>query len=134
MKKDNVGSGKEPEINKIATVIDAKSALDMFGKSFRGDHVKGLAEWLKNSSDAYVRDGYTTGKYTPDSEQVILIRLRDKTKTMPIRFECVDFSGTTHDAIMKNFIVWFDRLAATRGSKGAKVLGGHGNGGKFYMR
>ena len=43
---------KKPKIKKIEAIIDAKSALDMFGKSFRFDHVKGLAEWLKNSVDA----------------------------------------------------------------------------------
>ncbi|MBI5235433.1 MAG: hypothetical protein HY886_04215 [Deltaproteobacteria bacterium] len=125
---------KKPEINKIPTVIDAKSALDMFGKSYRVDHVKGLAEWLKNSVDAYRRDGFAQGKHTPDSEQVILIRFRDRTKTEPIRFECIDFSGTTRDAIINNFMRWFDMMAAKRGLKELKVYGGHGNGGKFYMR
>lgn len=125
---------KKPEINKTPTVIDAKSALDMFGKNYRVDHVKGLAEWLKNSVDAYLRDGSVQRGHTPDSEQVILIRFRDRTKTEPIKFECVDFSGTTRDAIINNFMRWFDMMAARRGLKELKVYGGHGNGGKFYMR
>jgi len=125
---------KKPKIKKIEAVIDAKSALDMFGKSFRFDHVKGLAEWLKNSVDAYLRDGAEQKIHIPDSEQVIVVRFRSKTKTDPIRFECIDFSGTTHEAINNNFARWFDRLAAKRGLKELKTYGGHGNGGKFFMR
>ncbi|MBU6500349.1 MAG: hypothetical protein KGJ89_00775 [Patescibacteria group bacterium] len=125
---------KNPKINKIEAVIDAKSALDMFGKSFRFDHVKGLAEWLKNSVDAYLRDGAAQKIHIPDSEQVIVVRFRSKTKTDPIRFECIDFSGTTHKVINDNFARWFDRMAAKQGLKELKTYGGHGNGGKFYMR
>lgn len=103
---------RTPKIKKIEAVIDAKSALDMFGKSFRFDHVKGLAEWLKNSVDAYLRDGAEQKIHISDAEQVIVVRFRSKTKDKPIRFECVDFSGTTHEAINKNFARWFDRMAA----------------------
>ena len=34
-------------------VIDV-AVLDLIGNEFRFDHAKGLAEWLKNSSDAYL--------------------------------------------------------------------------------
>ena len=27
--------------------------LDVFGNAFKFDHAKGLAEWIKNSADAY---------------------------------------------------------------------------------
>lgn len=124
------------KINKIDAVIDAKSALDMFGKSFRFDHVKGLAEWLKNSVDAYLFDCKSQKRHIPDSEQVIVIRFLSKSGSTPIKFECIDFSGTSHEAITESFIRWFDKLAAKRGiiDKGFKTYGGHGNGGKFYMR
>jgi hypothetical protein len=39
----------------------------------------------------------------------------------------------THDEIENAFKTWGDPEAASRG-KGKKFLGGHGNGGKFYMR
>ncbi|MBI5562676.1 MAG: hypothetical protein HY894_07505 [Deltaproteobacteria bacterium] len=125
---------KKPGIRKIEAVIDAKAALDMFGKGFRFDHVKGLAEWLKNSVDAYLRDGAERGVHCPDSDHAIIIRLRRKTRAEPIRFECIDFSGTTRKAIANNFIRWFDKTAARRGMRSLKTYGGHGNGGKFYMR
>lgn len=33
-------------------VID-EAVLDLIGKAFRFDHAKGIAEWIKNSIDAY---------------------------------------------------------------------------------
>ncbi len=123
-----------PKIRKMETKIDAKSALDLVGKSFRFDHVKGMAEWLKNSVDAYLRDGAAAGKHVPDSEQVVIIRFLSKGDGEPVRFECIDFSGTTHEKIVTNFVKWFDRLAAQGGIHNIKTYGGHGNGGKFYMR
>jgi hypothetical protein len=39
----------------------------------------------------------------------------------------------THEEIEKAFKTWGDPEAASRG-KGKRFLGGHGNGGKFYMR
>jgi len=122
------------KINKADILIDAKSALDLFGKDFRFDHVKGLAEWLKNSVDAYLREEEISAERIPDSEQLIIIRFRSKTDDEPIRFECIDFCGTTHERIQTNFKKWFDRLAAKVNGKHLKTYGGHGNGGKFYMR
>ena len=43
--------------------------LDIIGNEFKFDHAKGLAEWLKNSADAYTREDI------PDDEQVMLIEI-----------------------------------------------------------
>jgi len=121
-------------IKKKATKMDAKSALDLIGRSFHFEHDKGLAEWLKNSADAYLRDGAKEGRKISDAEQVIIIRFLTKTNAEPIRFECIDFSGTTHAMIDDKFANWFDQLAAKQDIGDLKTYGGHGNGGKFYMR
>jgi hypothetical protein len=102
--------------------------LDIIGSTFRFDHAKGLAEWLKNSSDAYIRQDVN------DEDQFIFVRLRKKTAVSPARFECIDFVGMTHNEIETAFKTWGDPEAAARGRRGKKILGGHGNGGKFYMR
>src|SRR5438105_88069 len=108
--------------------------LDIIGNEFKFDHAKGLAEWIKNSVDAYNRETRADGslKYS-DDEQFVYLRLRPKTSVTPITFECVDFVGMTHDDIENAFKRWGDPHAASRG-KGRRFLGGHGNGGKFYMR
>jgi len=108
--------------------------LDIIGSEFKFDHAKGFAEWIKNSVDAYnrVRRQDDTSMY-PDDDQFIYLRLRPKTDVNPIIFECIDFVGMTHDDIENAFKRWGDPNAAGRG-KGRKFLGGHGNGGKFYMR
>ena len=108
--------------------------LEIIGNEFKFDHAKGLAEWIKNSVDAYNRETSDDGslKYS-DDEQFIYLRLRPKTSVSPITFECVDFVGMAHDDIEKAFKRWGDPHAASRG-KGKRFLGGHGNGGKFYMR
>jgi hypothetical protein len=101
--------------------------LDRLGTSFRFDHAKGLAEWLKNSVDAYIREE------VPDSEQFVFLRFLSKTTTSPFKFECIDFIGMSHGDIVKAFKPWGDPEAASRGT-GFRTYGGHGNGGKFYMR
>src|SRR2546425_8550262 len=108
------------------TIIDER-ILDRIGTSFRFDHAKGLAEWLKNSVDAYIRED------VPDNAQYIFLKFRSKTKDSPYAFECVDFVGMTRDDIEKAFKRWGDPDAANRGGK-YRTYGGHGNGGKFYMR
>lgn len=102
--------------------------LDVIGAEFKFDHAKGLAEWLKNSSDAYNRAEVN------DDDQYIFIRLKPKSAVAPVRFECIDFVGMTHDDIENAFKTWGDPNAASRGKSGKRILGGHGNGGKFYMR
>ncbi len=101
--------------------------LDIIGAEFKFDHVKGMAELLKNSVDAYRRNG------VKQEEQHIVFRFTDQGVTRPI-IECIDFNGMTATDIEKALKIWGDPNAAKRGKKDLKVYGGHGNGGKFYMR
>lgn len=98
--------------------------LDIIGNEFKFSHEKGLSEWLKNSVDAYLRDG------REDDDSFIIFRFKDKDE---IIFECIDFVGMTSDDIDKALKRWGDPEAAKRGI-GKRTFGGHGNGGKFYMR
>jgi len=100
--------------------------LDIIGNEFKFDHAKGLSEWLKNSVDAYIRAD------TPDSEQYVVYRFTDG-KRNNASLECIDFVGMTETDIIKAFKRWGDPEAAKRGLK-KRTYGGHGNGGKFYMR
>jgi hypothetical protein len=105
--------------------------LDLFGQEFRFDHAKGLAEWVKNSADAYNRAD------VEDDEMVILIELLERNPKRDSVFRVIDFVGMTHEDIDKALKRWGDPNAAARGSrsrKKLKTLGGHGNGGKFYAR
>ena len=110
-------------------VID-EAVLDLLGNEFKFDHAKGLAEWLKNSRDAYLRNS------VPDTQQFVVIRLVEDGKDRLKRIECIDFIGMTKAHIDEAFKRFFDPQAAKKGAKNAqlKTLGGHGNGGKFYMR
>jgi len=69
-------------------VIDA-AVLDLIGNEFKFDHAKGLAEWLKNSADAYRREDIS------DSEQFMIIRLTTIHGGRLTRIECIDFVGMT---------------------------------------
>ncbi len=100
--------------------------LDIFGNSFKFEHPKGISEWLKNSADAYKRDRMS-GK-----DQPIILNFSDADKKS-IKFTCIDFVGMMEEDINK-FKRWGDPIAATRGKKNLTTYGGHGNGGKFYMR
>lgn len=112
-------------IEEVPNVID-DHLLDIIGNEFKFDHSKGMAEWLKNSIDAYRTNG------TKQEDQHVIFRFTDQGVTHPI-VECVDFVGMTKLDIEKAFKRWGDPNAAKRGKK-IKVYGGHGNGGKFYMR
>lgn len=101
--------------------------LDIWGNDFNFSHEKGLAEWLKNSVDAYRRAGAS------DKDQHIIFRFTDGTVSSAPTIECIDFVGMDIVDIEKAFKWWGDPDAAKRGRK-VKVFGGHGNGGKFYMR
>jgi len=101
--------------------------LDLWGREFNFSHEKGLAEWLKNSIDAYLR------LRLPDKDQYIIFRFSDGTAGKPPEIECIDFAGMTHADIDKAFKWWGDPDAAKRGLR-IRTYGGHGNGGKFYMR
>lgn len=100
--------------------------LDIIGNEFNFDHVKGMAEWLKNAVDAYRRTNVRQESHN------VIFRFTDQGVTRPI-IECVDFVGMTKLDIDKAFKRWGDPNAAKRGQN-VKVYGGHGNGGKFYMR
>ncbi len=115
-----------PQIQPQPNVFD-DALLDVVGQEFRFDHPKGLAEWIKNCADAYIRNGI------PDDEQVILIDLHEAIPKRNSTFRVTDFVGMTHDDIEEAFKRWGDIRAAKRGTK-KQTLGGHGNGGKFYMR
>ncbi len=114
---------------KVQPFVIDEAVLDLIGNEFRFDHAKGLAEWLKNSSDAYLREK------VPDSEQLIVVRFRESGKNLT-QIECIDFVGMRKEQIDDAFKRFFDPQAAKKGAKQAnlKTLGGHGNGGKFYMR
>lgn len=116
---------KKITIEETPNVFD-DHLLDIIGNEFKFDHVKGMAEWLKNAVDAYRRTN------TRQDDQHIIYRFTDQGVTQPI-IECVDFIGMTKLDIEKAFKRWGDPTAAKRGTK-IKVYGGHGNGGKFYMR
>lgn len=98
--------------------------LELHGREFKFNHEKGLSEWLKNSVDAYLR------AERGDEESFIIFRFRDKDEVI---FECIDFVGMISEDINKALKIWYDPEAAKRGT-GKRTFGGHGNGGKFYMR
>jgi hypothetical protein len=114
---------------KVQPFVIDEAVLDLIGNEFRFDHAKGLAEWLKNSSDAYLRDG------VPDAEQFVVVRFTESGKILA-KIECIDFVGMSKQQIDDAFKRFFDPKAAKKGAKQAnlRTLGGHGNGGKFYMR
>lgn len=101
--------------------------LDTLGREWAFDHVKGLNEWCKNAADQYIRDD------VPDEDQVVLIELRETKPKKNSTFRITDFGGMTHGDIVNAFKRWGDIRAASR-STGKRTFGGHGNGGKFYMR
>lgn len=103
--------------------------LDIIGNEFKFSHEKGLPEWIKNSVDAYIR----REPPVPDDEQQVVLHFNDSAKGEPPIFECIDFCGMSSDDIDKALKRWGDPKAASRGLK-KRVFGGHGNGGKFYMR
>lgn len=121
MKKEELFS-----IQEEPNVID-DHLLDIIGNEFKFSHEKGLSEWLKNSADAYFRQD------TPEADQYIVFRFTDAAGKKKATFECVDFVGMTKEDIDKAFKRWGDPDAARRGKK-QRMYGGHGNGGKFYMR
>ena len=89
-------------------------------------HEDGLPEWIKNSSDAYLRLDL------PPEDSVILILFRDSDRGKPSLIGCLDFGGMTVEDIERRFRHWADPEAAGQ-MLAAGVEGGHGNGGKCYM-
>ena len=84
--------------------------LDIIGNEFKFDHVKGIAEWIKNSADAYTREDIA------DDNQHIILRLFPKDGKNHARFESVDFMGMTKSDIVKAFKRWGDPHAVARGT------------------
>src|SRR5882672_255087 len=115
---------------KVQPFVIDEAVLDLIGNEFRFDHAKGLAEWLKNSCDAYLRE------QKADDLQFVFVRLTADVHHHLTRIECIDFVGMSKQQIDEAFKRFFDPQAAKKGSKQEtiKTLGGHGNGGKFYMR
>lgn len=103
--------------------------LDIIGNEFKFNHEKGLPEWIKNSVDAYIR----REPPVPDDHQHIVLHFKAGTMREAPMFECIDFCGMTSEDIDKALKRWGDPKAASRGLK-KRTFGGHGNGGKFYMR
>lgn len=114
------------EIKEVETELDTERILDLLGQAFGFDHPKGIAEWIKNSVDAYIRTG------TSDADQYIILSFEDNAGSEPT-ITCLDFVGTTKEKIEADFKKWGSEIAA-RGGTNKRTHGGHGNGGKFYMR
>jgi hypothetical protein len=108
--------------------IHAHGALDLLGNAFAADYVGGMAEWLKNAVDAYIREG------VDDEDQHIVLRLGLLGPRLSWTFECIDFVGSLFVEVDEDFKRWCDPEAASKGGQHQDVYGGHGNGGKFHMR
>lgn len=118
----------QPEPYEVA----AEDAVNLIGRSFSFTHQKGIIEWVKNSWDAYQRRSETNNLPIPTCVVVEFDGSGKSFRTVRV----ADFCGMTPEDIDQAFKRWFDMQAATGGSSSdtLAVLGGHGNGGKFYMR
>jgi hypothetical protein len=88
-------------------------------------HEDGLPEWIKNSSDEYIR------RDAPEQQRVIVVILNHGTKVVS-SLSCLDFGGMSAAALEKNFRKWGRDPEATSQSVDGEQ-GQHGNGGKCYM-
>lgn len=104
--------------------VHEEGAIRLICAHFRS-HEDGLPEWIKKSSDMYRRMEAAPEKC------VILVLLRDGSKSEPALVGCLDFGGMTTADIEQKFRNWADPDAA--GAATAGIEGGHGNGGKCYM-
>src|SRR5438445_12806005 len=106
---------------KVQPFVIDEAVLDLIGNEFKFDHAKGLAEWLKNSCDAYLREK------TPDPEQFIILRLGEDAHGHLSRMECIDFAGMQKRQIDEACKGFFDPQAAKKGATEAQIqpLGGH---------
>ncbi len=113
-------------------VVVAEDAVELIGRSFSFTHHKGIVEWIKNSWDAYQRSQAT--KSAPGFAHAILEFDGSSKSFRGVRV--IDFCGMAPEDIDRAFKRWFDMRASTGGlpRETLTVLGGHGNGGKFYMR
>jgi hypothetical protein len=125
--------------NKIGRSIKTKihpDFLDTIGKSFKFKHGKGIAEWLKNSLDQYLRLLKNQEESLTGNWPVFIHLVDGSNQSTGPNLAVIDFGGTTYHAIEKFFLYWGDTSAASHGRtiKDVALTGGHGNGGKFYMR
>lgn len=115
----------------IEKPIIHENVLDLFGKEFKFDHAKGIAELLKNSVDAYTLED------VPDAKQQIIVLFYLQKKSLK-SISVLDFVGMTKKKIDEAYKRWFDPSASKVDAEAIKkekqTLGGHGNGGKFYLR
>jgi hypothetical protein len=109
--------------------------LDTIGKSFKFRHGAGIAEWLKNALDNYLRLRALGVESQPGAWPVLIDLIDGPPKRGP-NLAVIDFGGTTLADIQEFFLHWGSRAAASLGHQidEASLTGGHGNGGKFYMR
>lgn len=116
---------------RIRTQI-SHDVLDQIGKDFKFNHGKGVAEWLKNSLDAYIDRRSRSADLEPESGGwPVHLHLLDGP-----HLAVMDFAGATHRDVQDFLLNWFSTDAAARGGRAQSgaLTGGHGNGGKFYMR
>ena len=110
--------------------------LDTIGRSFKFRHGKGVAEWLKNSLDAYLRSVVQGRESRPGGWPVVLWIMNGGRGKRGPNLALIDFSGASFEQLDQFFLHWGDTAAATLGGavRPGGLTGGHGNGGKFYMR
>lgn len=109
--------------------------LDTIGKNFKFKHAKGVSEWLKNSLDNYLRLRDVGLESRHGNWPVVLALFDAAGRNTGPNLAVIDFGGTSLQDVESFFLHWGDRSAATLGGAStAAVTGGHGNGGKFYMR
>lgn len=110
--------------------------LDTIGRSFKFKHGKGVAEWLKNSLDQYLRLREKKEESLQGAWPVFVHLIDGTGQTKGPNLAVIDFGGTSHKEIEEFFLHWGDTSAASHGGKINRntLTGGHGNGGKFYMR
>lgn len=110
--------------------------LDTIGKSFKFRHGSGIAEWLKNALDNYLRLRHRELEPRAGGWPAYICLADGASRRNGPNLAVIDFGGTTLQDIEEFFLYWGSRSAATLGGtlEGVAVTGGHGNGGKFYMR
>jgi hypothetical protein len=110
--------------------------LDTIGRQFGFKHGKGIAEWLKNSLDNYLRLRDQGAESLSGGWPVYLCLIDGRGRATGPNLAVVDFGGASFSDVETFFLHWGDRSAAILGgaAAGVAVTGGHGNGGKFYMR
>lgn len=110
--------------------------LDTIGKSFKFRHPVGVAEWLKNVLDNYLRLRERGAESMPGKWPVIIQLIDASRQKNGPSLAVIDFGGSELSEINEFFLHWGSTSAASHGKKmtAAALTGGHGNGGKFYMR